>query len=233
MKSLNFTKAILLIATIFAVSRIPSTLTADPAEEPLSNIHVPVTQECFLGEMKMFAGNYTPRNWMPCDGRLLTISQNSALFSILGTIYGGDGRVEFALPDLRGRVPVGEGTGAGLTNQNLGQKTGTETQTLSVNQLPAHNHSGTVTINAGGVPAAKSNRDATNVADGNILAGAGRVHGGIPNIYSQEGASGTLGADAASVTLNNTGGGQSFNIMQPSLGVNYIICVQGTFPTRD
>ena len=83
-------------------------------------------QDSFLGEVKIFAGNFTPRDWAPCDGRLIPISQNTALFSLLGTTYGGNGRTNFALPDLRGRVPIGQGRGEGLTPHNIGQRGGTE-----------------------------------------------------------------------------------------------------------
>jgi len=83
-------------------------------------------QDSFLGEVKIFAGNFTPRDWAPCDGRLIPISQNTALFSLLGTTYGGNGRTNFALPDLRGRVPISQGRGEGLTPHNIGQRGGTE-----------------------------------------------------------------------------------------------------------
>jgi len=96
--------------------------------------------EPFIGEISMFGGNFAPRNWAFCDGQLLAISQNTALFSLLGTIYGGDGRTTFALPDLRGRVPIHSGNGPGLSNYRVGQKGGTETVTLNVTQIPSHNH---------------------------------------------------------------------------------------------
>ena len=96
--------------------------------------------EPFIGEIRIFGFNFAPRGWALCDGQLLPISQNSALFSLLGTIYGGDGRTTFALPDLRGRAALHEGTGPGLSPRQLGQRSGSETNTLTVNQLPPHTH---------------------------------------------------------------------------------------------
>ncbi|MCG8476540.1 MAG: tail fiber protein, partial [Cytophagales bacterium] len=93
-----------------------------------------------VGEIRLFGGNFAPRNWAFCEGQLLSISQNSSLFSIVGTTYGGDGRTTFALPDLRGRSAVHAGTGAGLTTRTLGQRLGNEHITLTVQQLPSHNH---------------------------------------------------------------------------------------------
>ena len=96
--------------------------------------------EPFVGEIRMFAGNFAPRGWAFCDGQLLAVSQNDALFSLLGTIYGGDGRTTFGLPDLRGRVPIHAGSGPGLSPRRLGAKAGAENVTLTVNQLPSHSH---------------------------------------------------------------------------------------------
>ncbi|MBD3756388.1 MAG: phage tail protein, partial [Gammaproteobacteria bacterium] len=96
--------------------------------------------EPFVGEIRMFAGNFAPRGWAFCDGQLLAVSQNDALFSLLGTIYGGDGRTTFGLPDMRGRIPVHQGSGPGLSPRRLGSKSGAETETLTVNQMPSHTH---------------------------------------------------------------------------------------------
>jgi len=101
----------------------------------------------FIGEIIMFAGNFAPRGWAFCDGQLLPISQNSALFSILGTTYGGDGRTTFALPDLRGRVPIHAGSGPGLSYRNLGAKEGQEEMSLTVSQIPSHTHSNSIPVN--------------------------------------------------------------------------------------
>lgn len=113
--------------------------------------------EPFIGEIKMFAGNFAPRGYAFCDGTLLPIAQNTALFSLIGTIYGGDGRTTFALPDLRGRVPLHEGNGPGLTNRPLGQKAGTETESGSVLPIGSTNYAGS-----------SSNRAAANVGANNM-----------------------------------------------------------------
>ena len=96
--------------------------------------------EPFVGEIRMFAGNFAPRGWSLCDGQLVAVSQNDALFSLLGTIYGGDGRTTFGLPDMRGRIPIHAGTGPGLSQRRLGAKGGTERETITVTQMPSHTH---------------------------------------------------------------------------------------------
>ncbi|MBN2236652.1 MAG: phage tail protein [Bacteroidales bacterium] len=172
-------------------------------------------QEGFIGEVKMFAGNFAPRGWAICDGSILSIAQNTALFSILGTTYGGDGRTTFALPDLRSRVPVGTGTGPGLSEFRLGSKAGSETVTLSVNQLPAHNH----TINAVSTDGNKSNPSGYLPASTKLL--------------DPEYSDASADVQMASSMVGNTGGNQAVNINQPSLTINFIICVQGVFPSRN
>lgn len=162
----------------------------------------------FLGEVILFGGNYAPRGWAFCDGQLLPISQNSALFSILGTTYGGDGYTTFALPDLRGRAPIHAGSGPGLSDRRLGLRSGAETTTLNTLNLPSHNH----TISA----AEEGN---TDVPNNNYIAGAGL------NSYSTE-------TDTASRSTGNQGGSQAFNNMPPYLVMNYIIALQGVFPSR-
>ena len=182
-------------------------------------------QECFIGEVRMFAGNFAPRNWALTDGQLLPISSNTALFSILGTTYGGDGRTTFALPDLRGRVSVHPGTGPGLTPRSLGQKSGSETNTLNVNQLPSHNHTASTTSTLKATTAGGT----TEIPTGNVLADDGN-----DRIYAAGPANTDMGASAieSSTTVNNNGGGQAVNNMQPWLGINHIICLQGIFPSR-
>lgn len=164
----------------------------------------PAYQEGFLGEVKMFAGNFAPRGWALCEGQLLSISQNTALFSILGTTYGGDGRTTFALPDIRGRVPVGTGNGPGLSPYRLGQRGGTENVTMTVLQAPSMNYS---------VPAFDSSKGVTPEAGSRAVLTVGNE----PN---------------TTIQTRNAGGNRSINNMQPNLAMNYIICLQGIFPSR-
>tara|TARA_A100000171_G_scaffold36126_1_gene34790 strand:+ start:2479 stop:3093 length:615 start_codon:yes stop_codon:yes gene_type:complete len=155
-----------------------------------------------LGEITMFAGNFAPRGWAFCDGRLLAISQYSALFSILGTTYGGDGRTTFALPDLRGRVPIQQGSAPGLSNYQLGQKGGSEQVTITLQNLPSHNHG--LPISANGIKGGNPNALAVVQTDSLTNAGTGEVGGNLP-----------------------------IGIRQPYTAVNYIIALQGIFPSRN
>jgi microcystin-dependent protein len=175
----------------------------------------------FIGLICMFGGNFAPRGWAFCDGQLLSIAQNTALFSILGTTYGGDGRTTFALPDLRGRVAMHPGNGPGLSPKNLGQRGGTETNTLNQLQLPSHNHTASGTVNLG---------TASNAASGSgaflpISTGA--------NFYSTAAGAAQMNAGAVSVTVGNTGNNQPVNNIQPFQCVSFIIALQGTFPSRN
>ncbi|MDH4147062.1 MAG: tail fiber protein [Acidimicrobiia bacterium] len=161
-----------------------------------------------LGQIVLFAGNFAPRGWALCEGQLLPISSNSALFSILGTMYGGDGRVTFALPDLRGRAPIGVGTGPGLSPVQDGQQVGAEHVTLTTAHLPAHDH---------GIQAASGERT-TNRPGGAVAARGGAYAVTVP--------------DAALAPTLPSGGGQPFPNLQPSLGLRFIIAVQGIYPSR-
>lgn len=179
--------------------------------------------EPFIGAIIMFGGNFAPRGWAFCDGSLLQISSHTALFSILGTTYGGDGRTTFGLPDLRGRVPVHEGTGPGLSPRRLGEKSGQETTTLSINNMPSHTH----TI-AGSVKVGVTDEDGTtNEANGSILANT------VNNNYKVAASNGELAGVSHQLTNSNTGGGQAFTNMQPYQCVNFIIALEGTFPSRN
>lgn len=172
-------------------------------------------QEGFIGEIRMFAGNFAPRSWAFCDGQLLPINQNQALFSILGTTYGGDGRTTFALPDLRGRVAIHPGSGPGLSAYQQGSKGGTEANILTVSQMPAHSH----TVNA-------------VVEDGNQSVPTGNLPAGtkvLDKEYSDAEANTTMNG----TMIGNSGGGQPVNNIQPYGTVNYIICLQGIFPSRN
>tara|TARA_R110002020_G_scaffold419962_1_gene629068 strand:- start:2319 stop:2834 length:516 start_codon:yes stop_codon:yes gene_type:complete len=164
-----------------------------------------------IAEISMFGGNFNPRSWANCDGQLLAISQNTALFSILGTMYGGDGRTTFGLPEMRGRVAVHTGSGPGLTPRQMGERSGTETNTLTVAQLPSHGHD----INA-------KEEGTTDNPSGAFIAGDGT------NAF---GASADVAMSNTSVA--NTGGGQAINNMQPYMVVRYIIALQGVFPSRN
>jgi len=176
-------------------------------------------QEPLLGEIKMFAGTFAPRGWALCDGQILPIAQNQALFSILGTTYGGDGRTTFGLPDLRGRVPIHPGTGPGLSTYRLGQKGGHETVTLTIAQIPSHNHVATVKISADSTVATTDKPENMFPARN---AGATPQYGDTSNT--------TLGS--STVSVNNSGGNQSHSIIQPYTTVNYIIATVGIFPSR-
>lgn len=176
--------------------------------------------EPMIGEIRIFAGNFAPRNWAFCEGQLLAISQNQALFSILGTTYGGDGRTTFALPDLRGRVAIGPGSGPGLPTYRLGQKGGNPETYLNVTNLPAHNHTAAVNIPISG-------DDATTDEAGGLLSttDGAKVYGGA--------AGGNYNGGNTPVTVGNTGGNIPVNNMQPYLAVYYIIAMQGIFPSRN
>ncbi len=175
----------------------------------------------FIGQIIMFGGNFAPRNWAFCDGQLLQISSNTALFSILGTTYGGDGRVTFALPDLRGRAPIGEGQGPGLTSRGLGQPGGSETNTLSILNLPAHNHAASGTIQLG----TASNQPAGTNHFLPVTTGS--------NFFSDTQGNGSLNSASVSITTGNNGNNQPVNNMQPYGVVNYVICLVGLFPSRN
>jgi len=169
--------------------------------------------EPFVGEIRMFAGNFAPRAWAFCDGQLLAVSQNDALFSLLGTIYGGDGRTTFGLPDMRGRIPLHQGTGPGLSPRRLGGKSGAENETLTTNQLASHTHD----FNA-------------NTADATDAAPQGRVVAkGVGVSFYKAAAQNT---DMASNMIANTGGSQPHTNLMPTLCVNFIIALFGIYPSR-
>lgn len=177
---------------------------------------------CFIGEIKLFAGNFNPRGWMFCNGALLSISQYTALFSLLGTNYGGNGQTTFGLPDLRGRVPVHHGQGPGLPLVNLGEMAGTPTVTLISSQIPQHSHAPVATTGTGNV-----------VAPGPTVIPAKPVDAlAKPMLYVEPGTS-SITPTAMANTVGVVGGSQSHDNMMPSLGLNYIIAVEGIFPSRN
>lgn len=190
----------------------------------------------YMATVKMFAGNFAPRGWMFCQGQLLPISQYSALFSLLGTIYGGDGRTTFALPDLRGRAPIGSGHGPGLSDRREGAKGGSETNTLNIMNMPSHNHAAMVnefradimvSNQEGTEETAGTNGATTLAASTNGGRGVGIYNSDTPDIALNTGNGGS-----ANVTIGNTGGNIPVNNMQPFLSINFIICVEGIFPPR-
>lgn len=172
--------------------------------------------EPFIAEIRIFAGNFAPRNWAFCDGQLLPIANNTALFSLIGTTYGGDGRTTTALPNLQGRAPMHPGRGPGLTARRLGEKVGVETVTLSEAQIPSHNHTARADTT---VAATSTPSNTTSLA----RSGGGQAY--------QTDTTANL-VDMASQTLSTTGGGQAHANMQPYLALNFIIALVGLYPSR-
>jgi microcystin-dependent protein len=171
--------------------------------------------EPLLGEIRMFAGNFAPRGWALCDGSLLAISSNTALFSILGTTYGGNGQTTFGLPDLRGRLPMHAGSGPGLTPRSLGESGGAEAVTLVAGQMPQHNH----TVGC--------QNSADQSAPANALP-ATEATGGAP-VYSSQAADGTMNP----AMIGSAGNSQPHDNLSPYLCVNFIIAIQGVYPSRN
>ncbi|HTZ44403.1 MAG TPA: tail fiber protein [Jatrophihabitans sp.] len=171
----------------------------------------------FLAEIRMFAGNFAPTGWALCNGQLMAISQNTALFSLLGTTYGGDGRSTFALPDLRGSAPIQQGQGAGLSQRFLGEQGGEQTVTLLNSEMPAHTH------RPNALDAAGDSGDPTN----RIWSQASFGKGGT-NLYSTN----TPNQMMNPMEIGVTGGSQPHNNMPPYLCVSFIIALQGIFPQR-
>ena len=187
-----------------------------------------------LGTVVPWAPNFSPRGWAFCQGQLLAISQNPALFSILGTVYGGDGRTTFGLPDLRGRVAVHAGTGPGLSPYALGAQRGQENVTLGVNTIPSHTHAVSQEKSFEILATANEGNQQAPTAT-NRLSAAKLTFGIDANLYSNVAEDTTLGGlqTSGELTLNNAGGGQSHTNRQPYLVLNYIIALQGIFPSRN
>lgn len=185
-----------------------------------------------IGEMRIVAYDFAPRNWAYCNGQLLAISSNTALFSILGTLYGGDGRTTFGLPDLRGRVPLQQGTGAGLPTFHIGQNTGLENITLNVLEMPMHHHLIDSSQLSGHMNLGCYTDDTGNVDDP-----TGKYMSLSPaNMYAGS-ADTAMGPSAAtiggSMVMDNTGGNDSHTNIQPFLAMHYVICEYGVFPSRN
>jgi microcystin-dependent protein len=178
-----------------------------------------------MAEIRMFAGNFEPKTWAYCAGQLLAINTNQALFALLGTIYGGNGQTTFALPDFRGRAPMGTGTATDNINTvQLGEISGTTTVTATTLNMPAHNHGAnqgsTISISALG------DGGSTGSPNGNTLAS-------LAGLYSSATPDSTLKAVTVAVNVGVSGGSQPISIGQPYLGMNYIICLMGIFPSRN
>ena len=167
--------------------------------------------EPFLGEVRLFAGNFAPRGWALCNGQLMAIAQNSALFSLLGIAYGGNGTTTFGLPDLQGRVPIGQGSGAGLTPRVVGEAGGSSSVSLLTTQIPAHSHT----------PNCSSGQTSTQPEGGYWgMGGRQALYASTPNV--------NLSVNAVAPA----GGSQPHSNMQPYLGMTYIIALEGIFPSR-
>ena len=175
--------------------------------------------EPFLAEIIMFAGNFAPRGWAFCQGQILSIAQNTALFSLLGTTYGGNGQTTYALPDLRGRVPVGTGQGPGLANVSLGEVSGESAHSLIITEMPAHNHQ---------AQAAGNSEPGTSSSPGG---GTWATSTARDNMYAATPPNSPMAANT--VTVGISGGSQPHNNMQPYLGMNFIIAIEGIYPSRN
>jgi len=164
--------------------------------------------EPFIAEVRIFAGNFAPRGWAFCDGQLLPVAQNTALFSLIGTTYGGDGRTTTALPNLQDRAAMHPGRGPGLTPQRLGQQGGAETVTLSEAQIPAHTH----------VPKGSAMPASSGSPTSSRVLASSKIYGSAVDLVAMGG--------------SNTGGGKAHHNKQPYLGLNFIIALTGLYPSR-
>lgn len=169
----------------------------------------------YIGEIKMFGFNFAPVGWLPCNGQLLSISQNTALFSILGTTYGGDGRTTFALPNLQGQVPISTGSGPGLSQRFLGETGGEIAVTLTNSTLPSHSHA---------AAASSATADQSAPTDHIWASGAGRRG---QNFYATD-----VTTPMNPAAIKPAGGSQPHNNMPPYLTLNICICIQGIYPPR-
>lgn len=201
--------------------------------------------EAYLAMISMFGTNFAPRGWMLCNGQTLSIAQNSALFSLLGTTFGGDGQTTFALPNFQGRMPMGWGNGPGLSPRTLGEVAGTESQTLTQLQMPQHTHAATATSTSTSTTTATLHAETTNGDARNPL---GKMLATPPTgaqIYADPIAADNkaMAPDSITATTNTTtnttvtnavaGGSQPVGIMPPFLAVSFCICTQGIFPSRN
>ena len=168
--------------------------------------------EPILGEIRLFAGNFAPKGWALCNGQLLPIRQYTALFSLLGTYYGGDGKTTFALPDLQGRVPIGQGNGAGLTPRVVGEAGGESAVSLSATEMPVHTHLANC-----------SSQQSSTQPEGAYWGSTGRG----ANAFAA-----TVSTTLSPLAAQPAGGSQPHNNMQPYLGMTFIVAMEGIFPER-
>jgi microcystin-dependent protein len=192
-----------------------------PATKPFIKALNFIFMEGTLAEVRMFAGNFSPRGWQLCNGQLLAIAQWTAVFALVGTTYGGNGQTTFGMPDFRGRLAVGTGNGAGLTSVQLGEMSGFNTTTLLSINLPAHNHQLTGSV----TPRAANDGVLTTDPTGKYT-GPGALYAPASDLVNKAGISVNLPTSIA-------GSSAPVSVMQPYLGINFIICVEGIFPSRD
>ena len=180
-------------------------------------------QQPYVGEIRLFAGNFAPAGWAFCDGSLLPISENEVLFQLIGTTYGGDGQSTFAIPDFRGRVPIGAGQGVGLSNRILGENAGQEIVTITTANMPSHSHTGRVVVNNTNASTSVPNTNSSIATSGSF---SGRSF--LPNLSYNSNVPDIL---IQTVTTSSVGNSTPVSISRPRLGLNYIISLFGIFPS--
>ncbi len=180
--------------------------------------------EGMIGEIRLFAGNFAPKNWAYCQGQTIAITSNTALFSILGTTYGGNGTTNFLLPNLMSRTAIGAGNGPGLSNYALGQSGGSETVTLTEQQMPAHTHPGTGTYTPRGSATAKDESNPSGYFYGNSSS--------LSDLYTDN-VNSSMAPVSVSINASPIGGSQPHDNVQPFLGMNYVLCMYGIYPSRN
>ena len=197
-----------------------------------------------MSEIRLFSGNFAPQSWAFCNGSAIAISSNQALFALLGTTYGGNGVTTFNLPDLRGRTVIGQGAGPGLSAYAIGQTVGIPTETLTLSQLPMHTHMAQVTAGTG-TASGSATLYGVNAGGGHATPGGNYLaedNGAGATSYASSGTPVAMNAGSAAITdihavttvsIGTVGGSQPHENMQPSLALNYIICVYGIFPSRN
>ena len=192
--------------------------------------------EDYIGSVSAFAGTFAPRDWVFCNGQLLALIEYQALFSLISTYYGGDGRTNFGVPDLRGRSILGVGSGSGLTPRSLGQKSGQETVSLLTDQIPSHNHAAETTVSgemAGKLKCVTENGTSSNPNGGYIASHSNAfLRSGTVGEMNPGSISLDAGELLASTTVGNTGNGQAHTNMHPWQAINYVMCVNGLYPSR-